>query len=80
MQVGDLVQLSAAGKKLNSNYLIGDNFGIIKAIRPDKVMTHYPYTVFWFGFRVKGAKYVEKNSLYHSRRELKHYSKHKESK
>ena len=80
MQVGDLVQLSAAGKKLDSNYSIGDNFGIIKSIQPDKVMTLYPYTVFWFGFRVKNIKFVDKNSLYHSRRELKHYCKHKESK
>ena len=54
MQVGDLVQLSAAGKKLSSNWLLQDLVGVVVTVKtgsnPYKI--HFPACRFrkeaWF--------------------------------
>ena len=45
MQVGDLVELSAAGKKIQSNYLVVGLVGVVS--RVDRTMP-YSYKVYWF--------------------------------
>ena len=45
MQVGDMVQLSSAGRKSQQNYLVTDKIGLV--IKIDR--SEYPYHVQWYG-------------------------------
>ena len=46
MKVGDLVELSAAGKKIQSNYLVLGLVGVVREISDnDRIL--YPYKVYW---------------------------------
>ncbi len=46
MQVGDLVELSAAGNKAKQNDACYDQYGIIMKI--DKISQNHPYKIQWF--------------------------------
>ena len=47
MQVGDLVELSAAGNKAKQNSACYNQYGIIMKI--DKLNQNHPYKIQWFG-------------------------------
>lgn len=47
MKVGDLVELSAAGKKIQSNYLVIGFVGVVQKISDNDAIL-YPYKVYWF--------------------------------
>ena len=47
-KVGDLVTLSAAGRKANQNYEVRNGFGIVLLIKENR---DYPIKCAWFGGR-----------------------------
>ena len=56
MQVGDLVELSSAGRKSQQNMAVVEKFGMVIAVNH---RAHYPYSVEWYG--VKNVDYKSKN-------------------
>ena len=48
MKIGDLVQLSAAGRKLHQNDIAVGGWGIITSIEPDYFGNKYPIKTKWF--------------------------------
>ena len=69
MNIGDLVELSAYGKKILENKPYHKRLGMIRAIREYTKHTgpmHLSYAVSWFG-NTRGSR--------HPRRDLKYYSK-----
>ena len=46
MQVGDLVELSSAGRKSQQNWAVKDRFGMLIEIN---LREAYPYKVEWYG-------------------------------
>ena len=47
MQVGDLVELSSAGRKSQQNWAVKDRFGMLIEIN---LREAYPYKVEWYGW------------------------------
>ena len=68
MQVGDMVELSSAGRKSQQNYMVTDKIGLV--IKIDR--GEYPYHVQWYSGDGKlpnhhgnyGASYGDMNSRY----------------
>ena len=54
IKVGDLVELSAAGKKRNHNHSYYGGFGMVTSIRSGSA---YPITAVWMGAEF-GEKYI----------------------
>ena len=65
MKVGDLVELSSAGKKIQQNSCVYGRFGMIIGINTAKIHNEYPYEIEWYG---KG-----RSKLIMARREIKYY-------
>ena len=74
MKVGDLVELSAAGKKIQSNYLVVGLVGVVQKISDNDAIL-YPYKVYWFQ-KPKGFGLCPN----YGRRELKFVKKMNKSK
>ena len=55
MRVGDLVELSSAGRKSQQNMAVADKFGMVIEVNH---RAHYPYSVEWYG--VKNVHYKGK--------------------
>ena len=64
MKVGDLVELSSAGKKIQQNSCVYGRFGMIIGINTTS-HDDYPYEIEWYG---RG-----RSKLIMARREIKHY-------
>jgi len=50
MQVGDLVELSAAGRKIKQNDKVYGLIGLITRIEKDRNITNHPIKIEWYGY------------------------------
>jgi len=50
MQVGDLVELSAAGRKIKQNDKVYGLIGLITRIEKDWNITNHPIKIEWYGY------------------------------
>jgi len=50
MQVGELVELSAAGRKIKQNDKVYGLIGLIVRIEPDLNITRHPIKIEWVGY------------------------------
>ena len=79
MKVGDLVELSARGKKGNQNYGVKNRVGIIISIEQycttNNLPKKHPYEIYWFGKNVHPQQ--KGNILPCSRYEIKFAKKHR---
>ena len=68
MQIGDLVELSSAGRKSQQNWTVKDTFGMLVQIKKQDT---YPYVVEWYGVKLSKNVHNPPNTLPCKRYELK---------
>ena len=73
MKVGDLVELSSYGKKIQENFLYLERVGIIMDVL-DHGISKFAYAVSWIGL---GNHHGNQHHVSHPRRDLKHLTNKK---
>ena len=58
-KIGDLVTLSAAGRKMQQNRSVLDGFGMVVEVRRSSSSNDFPIKCQWFGKRKSGMRFKE---------------------
>lgn len=63
MQVGDMVELSAAGKKSQQNWAVVGKIGLVTEIGVTMGSHGYPYQVEWYGVKHNNSSTGIRNGI-----------------